>query len=754
MQVTHTIKVNLQHPWRAEEIYVKQGDINSRLIKVEIYNGASPWSVPGGTVAEFHAYKPDNTFCDIDATISGNAVFVLLDEQVTAVPGPVKAEVTLTNGGEVLNTFLVYINVQIQAVPDGAIESQVEITAYREIVEQISEIVGDAEDITDQAEAIKNQVELIAEQVHVMQGAPLVAATVAEMTDTDRVYVYTGSEAGYTAGSWYYFDGAVWTLGGVYNSVAVQTDPTLTLEGQAADSKTVGDRFAGIDEVIDLEDRSFTEVIISIPMEKGGLNATTAAKSTTSSNRARTVADPSVVSLACSMFYFPEGTKHRFALMTRTNTLIRYTDWSNLSVDDLSSYITNNENFVSGLFLKILVGYQDDRTITDSNVPPVYIKYKLTKATPYYRDFSLSVNYNGIFRTDSAANNTYGVWSISPIIPVEYGKTYRASSIRNTIFLDEDLNFVSSIAGPDQTIDKTITITNPDIKYILYTYHTDTGVNYFEEADKFIGAVHGNDSVPYALNGMKLSLLGDSISAYTGTIPEGNDVYYNGSNSGVIDPAQMWWDVLCNRLGMVPLVINGYSGSGVTQLEDVDHLNKVPMSSDARCAALDDGVNNPDIILIAGGVNDYSYAMSAQSEPLAWNGKTTPVITNNFTEAYACMIKKLQTNYPDAIVVALSTWFTMRGTDNGYTLTHTVSGTSNVYTQADYNAAIESIAKQMHIPYIDVSCIGINRNNMYPTYAEDSSTVPTHPNAKGQRLMGEYLATKLPIVVNGYNRAR
>ena len=172
------------------------------------------------------------------------------------------------------------------------------------------------------------------------------------------------------------------------------------------------------------------------------------------------------------------------------------------------------------------------------------------------------------------------------------------------------------------------------------------------------------------------------------------------------------------------------------------------MSSDARCSALHSGANNPDIILIAGGLNDYSYALSAQSEPLPWDGKSAPTIGDSFTEAYACMIKKLQTNYPNAVIVALSTWFAMRGTDNGYTLTHTVG--QNVYTQQDYNDAIEFVCKQMHIPFIDVSNIGFNRNNFYPTYAEDSSTTPTHPNKTGHGVMGNAIANKLPELVKGY----
>lgn len=250
-----------------------------------------------------------------------------------------------------------------------------------------------------------------------------------------------------------------------------------------------------------------------------------------------------------------------------------------------------------------------------------------------------------------------------------------------------------------------------------------------------------------SLAGLKLSLLGDSISSYAGTVPTGNDTYYKGNNAGVTSPSQMWWSVLCTETGMEPLVIDGYSGSGVTQLEDSAHTSKIPMSSDTRCSRLHSGTTTPDVILIAGGVNDYTYAMSAQSEPLEWDGLTAPTLGDSFTEAYACMIKKLQTNYPQAAVIALSTWFTMRGDDNGYTLTHTVTANSHVYTQADYNAAIESVAKNMHIPYVAVDNIGMNRSNMYPTYASDSSSIPTHPNATGQKLMGEYLAVVLPNII-------
>lgn len=73
-------------------------------------------------------------------------------------------------------------------------------------------------------------------------GSPLTASSAAGMTDTTKVYVYTGeTSASLTNGHWYYYDGGSWEDGGTYNSAGIDTDTTLLVSGAAADAKATGD---------------------------------------------------------------------------------------------------------------------------------------------------------------------------------------------------------------------------------------------------------------------------------------------------------------------------------------------------------------------------------------------------------------------------------------------------------------------------------------------------------------------------------
>lgn len=473
-------------------------------------------------------------------------------------------------------------------------------------------------------------------------------------------------------------------------------------------------------------------VVIPVTMEIGGIASGGASEE--NERRARTP-DYLPTNPMIGTIHFPEGTEHRFGYyFTGTDVSVNsWSDWSS-AIEDTIQY-PEGDTFSC---FRILMRYVDNRVITSAEIPEVWFNYEAWSGNRMNSISGYTVS------DDAPAVGKNVAFELSPIIPVQGSTAYKASKFRNTILFDADLKPTRVLATAD-IINNTVT-TRDDERYLSFCWRqTDCQKMFFAKASDFIEGVIIDDIVPIPLLGKKLSLLGDSISSYTGTIPEGNDVYYTGNNSGVSDYTQMWWSVLCRKTGMIPCVINGWSGSGVTQLTDSAHVNKVPMSDVSRCQALHANNANPDVILIAGGVNDYSYAQQASQKPSGWDGTTAPVNGNSFDETYAVMIKNIQTAYPNAVVVCLSTWFTMRGTDNGYTLLN-----GEGLTQADYDEAIERVAKYMRVPFINVEKCGFSRSNFYPTYAEDSSSIPTHPNARGQRVMGEYLADILPQLVHSF----
>lgn len=94
----------------------------------------------------------------------------------------------------------------------------------------------------------------LSNQIAALQGAvgsPLVASTAAAMTDHSKIYVYTGSESGKTAGHWYYWNGSAWADGGVYQSSGINTDATLSVSGMAADAFITGLRVNDNSEALD-----------------------------------------------------------------------------------------------------------------------------------------------------------------------------------------------------------------------------------------------------------------------------------------------------------------------------------------------------------------------------------------------------------------------------------------------------------------------------------------------------------------------
>lgn len=162
--------------------------------------------------------KSDNLGIINSGTVDSQGRVVINEtQQMTAAVGKAVFELVIDDGTHGTANFVVLVEPK---PGDNADLSETDISMIEEAIEAASTIKP--------------------------YGSPLVASTVADMTDHEKVYVYVGSETGYTSGNWYYWDGDSWESGGVYNSVAVQTDTTLTLSGVAADAKKTGDEISDL----------------------------------------------------------------------------------------------------------------------------------------------------------------------------------------------------------------------------------------------------------------------------------------------------------------------------------------------------------------------------------------------------------------------------------------------------------------------------------------------------------------------------
>lgn len=259
--------------------------------------------------------------------------------------------------------------------------------------------------------------------------------------------------------------------------------------------------------------------------------------------------------------------------------------------------------------------------------------------------------------------------------------------------------------------------------------------------------------------GKKLSIMGDSISTYTGisnsvkynsTIGS-NAVWYPGNNSNFMDESYTYWGRLINDLGMELCVNNAWSGSRVYGKSDADFKDNILL----RATQLDNsnGTNNneaddinPDVIVIYMGINDlhgdsprdinlYKALSAAGADTKAvmeeWMTKTiatadatTSIIAGktykNWESAYALAIRAMKEKYPNAEILCM-------------TLVRSNHAKDVPTAPFDhYNTCIKAIANYFGATIVDQEAGYMLQENCH-AYGSDLTAL--HPNQEGHRLM-------------------
>ena len=191
---------------------------------------------------------------------------------------------------------------------------------------------------------------------------------------------------------------------------------------------------------------------------------------------------------------------------------------------------------------------------------------------------------------------------------------------------------------------------------------------------------------------MNISILGDSISTFSGVNPSDYNVYYRGSKiyeNGLLSYQDTWWAQVIRALDGTLCVNNAYSGCRVSG-------NAFPSaSSEKRIDALCND-RNPELILIYLGINDFGFNAPVRSEGL-FHFKKNPAY---FADAYDLMLKRISARYPDAHVICgtlLKTYIRENDSWNFDTDFRTR------YPLEDYNESIRNVCKKRKAISLELS---------------------------------------------------
>ena len=222
-----------------------------------------------------------------------------------------------------------------------------------------------------------------------------------------------------------------------------------------------------------------------------------------------------------------------------------------------------------------------------------------------------------------------------------------------------------------------------------------------------------------------ISIQGDSITTFAGTITDGNAAYYSVNHKYVNTIDATWWGLLVNECRMRLIRNDAWSGSRISG------AGASAMNNTARCAALknvDSEVDTyqfgaPEIIVIMAGTNDVSGNVAL--------GEIGSTDVTNYIGAFTMMLRNIKTQCRNSKIVVFQLY---RGNNYDYANT---GGTH----QYEYQEAMEKVCKIYGAHYVGPEHFGISYPNTNyftcdnsmseygpPTY---TSADYLHPNMQG-----------------------
>ncbi|UJL25278.1 hypothetical protein HZL39_09695 [Lactiplantibacillus plantarum] len=473
-------------------------------------------------------------------------------------------------------------------------------------------------------------------------GAPKAVSKVSDMTDKTKNYVYVGTETGYTTGNWYYWSGSMWTSGGTYQSVGIG-DKTVTTS-KLADSSVIPLKTNFISKNsknINLfdknsEDNWFGKVVNqsgqiqtisgfnyshSIPCKAGDVfivgtdsekgrnyaglfNGNQWISNVVNTNGYLTV--PTDFSGTSIRFSISESKFESTMIVLTPNVLPEtYTPFNFLLDDQIKLDYTNLEN---------VSVEENDVTFMSENIG--LNKFDLNNTQPKIINTDKSytildgyVSTNNIsVKNGDVVNwnfNGYGWVLDSQKNPIEYMPMVADKKNSHTIS-NTNASFVR-IAIPAIDVARAMVTINEPIPTSYHSFRP-----FYELADNI--TINESNVIKSQTNqtqnhisGKTVSIVGDSYSAFTGWVPEGNSIKYDGTYNGVTSVTNMWWYKVIQKFNMSLMLNESWSGSTIcntgynaADATTTSFLTRITK----RYGATNTLGQKPQVLFILGGLND------------------------------------------------------------------------------------------------------------------------------------------------------
>lgn len=227
-----------------------------------------------------------------------------------------------------------------------------------------------------------------------------------------------------------------------------------------------------------------------------------------------------------------------------------------------------------------------------------------------------------------------------------------------------------------------------------------------------------------SLEDKTISIQGDSISTFAGTITDGNATYYSASHKFVNSIDATWWGLLINECRMRLIRNDAWSGSRISGTGDN------AMCSVARCSNIKHNNSTvdtyqygaPEIIVVMAGTND----VSGNVEMGTADGAVT-----TYMGAFKTMLANLKSQCRNAKIVVFQLY-------RGNVLDYANSGGKHQY---EYQEAMANLCRRYGVYYIGPEHFDLSFPNLQyytcdnslsdygsPTY---TSADYLHPNMQG-----------------------